>query len=238
MEKLPKKKEKRESWKERQRNRQIKQQRAQEAHQIQRERAAERKPRKRPKGKVIFGVCLIALAFMTYGTWQYFEGQRPPAIGGMTDNPPPTGPAPNFSLRDINGTHFSLSRFNGKIIAVHFMAVGCYGQMYPINDNQLRQLRIVCNSYCTNRPVTVFTVAVASCENSELARIRTSYGITWILGNDYDDYNMDIVNAYEGYSIRDGSVLLIDKSFSIAEVYTGAITAETLSAKINQLLEA
>jgi len=235
--KLPKK-EKKKSWRERQRERQLKQQRAQEAYKIQRERETERKPRKWPKGRIIFGVCLIALIFTTYGTWQYFEGQKPPAIGGATSNSPQTGPAPNFSLKDINGTQFSLSQFSGKVIVVHFMAVGCYGQMYPINDNQLRQLKIVCNIYCTNKPVTMFTVAVATCANSELARIRTNYGITWILGNDYDDYNMDIVNAYSSYSIQDGSILLIDKSFNVAKVYTEAITTETLSSKINQFLEA
>ena len=97
---MPKKeKKKKESWRERQRKRQLKQQRAQEAYEIQREREAEKRPRKWPKGKMILGFCLIALMFTAYGTWQYFEGQKPPAIGGTTNNPPPTGSAPNFSLK-------------------------------------------------------------------------------------------------------------------------------------------
>ena len=240
MSELPKKeKQKKKSWKERQRERQIRQQRAQETYQTQRERETERKPRKWPKGKIIFGVCLIALIFTSYGTWQYFEGQKPPAIGGTTGNPPSTSSAaPNFSLRDINGSQFSLSQHNGKVIAVHFMAVGCSGQIYPINDYQLKQLKEVCNAYCGNKPFTVVTVVVATCPNSQLDVIRANYGITWVLGNDYDDGKMDIVNAYTTFSINDGTIVLIDKTFNVAKVYAEAIGAETLSSKISQLLGA
>jgi len=239
MKTLPKKeKNKKKSWRERQRERQLRQQRAQEAYQIQREREAAKKPRKWSKGKLIFGFCMVALIFTAYGTWQYFEGQKPPAIGGTTNNPPPTSSAPNFSLKDINGSQFSLSQHSGKVIAIHFMAVGCSGQLYPINDYQLTQLKQVCAAYCGKKSFTVVTVAVATCPNSQLSVIRANYGITWVLGNDYDDGKMDIVNAYTSYSINDGSIILIDKTFNVAKVYTEATGAETLSSKINQLLEA
>jgi len=235
---LPKKEKKKESWREKQRKRQLKQQRAQEAYQIQREREVEKKPRKWPKWKMIFGFCLIVLVFIAYGTWQYFEGQKPPAIGGITNNPPPTGSAPDFSLKDINGDQFSLSQHNGKVIAIHFMAVGCGGQIYPINDHQLNQLKKMCATYCGNKPFTVVTVAVATCANSQLAAIRANYGITWVLGNDYDDGKMDIVNSYASYSINDGTIVLIDKTFNVAQVYTEETSEEILSSKINQLLQA
>jgi len=236
---MPKKEKKKKSWKERQRERQLKQQRAQEAYQTQREREAERKPRKWPKGKVIFGVCLIALIFTAYGTWQYYDSQRPPSIGGTTNNPPPTGSAPTFSIKDIDGTQFSFSQHNEKVIAIHFMGVGCGGQIYPINDHQLKQLKSLCNTHCGNNPVTIVTVAVATCPNSELARIRTDYGITWVLGNDYhfEDGTTPIVEAYSNYPIRDGSILLIDKAFNIAQVYTEKMTATALATEINRLLE-
>jgi len=233
-----KEKQKKKSWKERQRERQIRQQRSQETYQTQREKEAARKPRKWPKGKMIFGFCLIALIFTTYGVWQYYEGQKPPAIGGTTGNPPPTGSAPNFSLRDINGSQFSLSQHSGKVIAVHFMAVGCGGQIYPINEYQLNQLEEVCHAYCGNKPFTVVTVAVATCPNSQLAVIRANYAMTWVLGNDYDDKELDIVKAYTPYSINDGTIVVIDKAFNVAKVYTEMTAAETLSSKISQLLGA
>lgn len=118
------------------------------------------------------------------------------------------------------------------------MAVGCYGQIYPVNQERLSQLKAVCSRYCGKKPFVMVTVAVATCENSELQRIRTSYSISWALGNDYDDKKMDIVDAYvNACSIKDGTIVLIDKAFNIAEVYNEAVTADKLSARISQLLE-
>lgn len=184
---------------------------------------------------MIFGFCLIALMFTAYGTWQYFEGQKPPSFGGATNNPPPIGSAPNFSLRDINGTQFSLNQFNGKVIALHFMSVGCSG-IDSINENQLKQLKNICDNYCGEKAVAISTVAYATCPSSDLAYLRVYYGIKWFFGNDWDDYKLDIINNYISYGIRPGSIVIIDKSFKVVEVYTEQVTASTLSSRINQLL--
>ncbi len=231
---MPKKKKKK-SWKERQRERQIKQQRAQETYRIQREREAERKPRQWPKGKILGALCLIAIIFGSYGVWQY---TRPSPI---SEEPPPINPTNplqtpyEFTMRDIDGTQFSLNGFSGRIIVIHVMGVGCHGQINPINDNQLTQLKTVCSSYCGNNPVTLITVAVATCENSDLAQIRATYDVTWLFGNDYDDGKMDIAQKYAAQG--DGTIVLIDKTFHISTSYS-EIAASTLSSKINQLLGA
>jgi hypothetical protein len=233
------KEEKKKSWKETQRERQIKQQRAQQAHQTQREREEKRKPRKFPTQKLFLGVALIVLMLTAYGIWQYYEGQKPPTIGGVSGTvSPSTGLATDFSLRDINGTQVSLNQFNGRVIGIHFMAVGCGGQIYEVNQYQFAQLKSVCDSFCSDKSVAFLTVAVATCENSALDQIRSNYGVTWAFGNDYDDGVLDIVNTYVPYEIGDGSVVLIDKTFNIAQVYRGGVAAETLSSKINQLLGA
>jgi hypothetical protein len=230
---LPKKKKKK-SWKERQRERQIKQQRAEETYRIQREREAERKPRQWPKGKMVGALCLIAIILMAYGAWQY---TRP----SISEEPPPINPTNplqtpyEFTIRDINGTQFSLSSFNGRVIVLHIMGVGCHGQINPINENQLTQLKTVCSIYCGNKPVIFMTVAVATCENSDLAQIRTTYGITWLLGNDNDDKIFDVAQNYAAKG--DGTIVLMDKTFHISDSYS-TITASTLSSKINQLVGA
>ena len=195
------------------------------------------KPRQWPKGRIFFAVGLVIVIFLAYGIWQY-QVQRPPAIGGDTDNPLPNGSAPNFSLSDINGTQFSLDQFSGKVIAIHFMAVGCSGQYNSINDNQLKQLRTVCNTHCGNSPVTIVTVAVSTCSTNDLSLIRTKYGVNWTLGNDYADGILDVVEAYEPFSIEDGTIILVDKAFNVEEVYTEAVTSYTLSSRISQLLGA
>jgi peroxiredoxin len=230
--------EKKKSLREKQRERQVKQQRASEAYKAQREREVKRRPRKWPKGKLILGICLIALIFTTYGAWQYYEGQKPPSIGGATDKPSSVGLAPDFSLQDINGNSVSLSQFSGKVIGIHFMAVGCGGQINPINQYQLAQLKSACSSFCSDESVAFLTVAVATCANSALDQIRADYGVAWALGNDYADGVLDIVNSYIPYSIGDGAVVLIDRDFNVAQVYTGGVSAQTLSSRIGQLVEA
>jgi hypothetical protein len=168
--------------------------------------------------------------FGAYGAWQYTQpSTAPPSIN-------PTNPLQTpyeFAMNDVDGTKFSLASFRGRVIVIHIMGVGCHGQINPINDNQLTQLKTVCSSFCGNEPVTLVTVAVATCPSSDLEQIRTTYGITWPLGNDYDDGTMDIAQKYA--SQGDGTIVLIDKTFHIIDSYT-TITASTLSSKINQLL--
>ena len=229
---MPKKKKK--SWKERQRERQIRQQRAQEGYRIQREKEAERKPRQWSKGKILGAVCLISLVIIAYGAWQYTHSSttsvEPPPIN-------PTNPLEipyEFSMKDINGTQFSLRGFSGKVIVIHIMGVGCGGAIDQINVNQLTQLRGVCNSFCGEKPVKLITVAVSTCPTYEpLIQLRATYGITWLFGNDYDDGKMDIAQKYA--TKGDGTIVLIDKSFRISTWYS-TVTVSTLSSKINELL--
>ncbi len=231
---LPKKEKKR-NWKERQRERQMKQQRAQEAYEAQRERGSQTKPRKYPKGRIVFGICLIGLVLVAYLAWQ--AGSTPsPSNNGNTSNPPITGSAPAFNLTDINGTPFSLTAQAGKVIAIHFMAVSCGGGIVQTNENQLRTLKRVCSAYCGEKSVAVVTVAATTCATSCLETIRSDYAVTWTLGNDYDDGKADIVNAYSSYSIADGAIVLIDKNFDVAEVYKAETSFQTLETRISQLL--
>ena len=230
-----KEKQKKKSWKEKQRERQTKQQRAQEAYERQRERDIQTKrTRKYPKGKIVFGICLTGVVLVAYLAWQA-------SSIGTTNNPANNPPLvesapPDFSLTDINGSSFSLSQHTGKVIAVHFMAVSCGGGIVQTNENQLRTLKSVCSSYCGEESVAIVTVAATTCSVSCLEQIRSDYSVTWTLGNDYDDGTADIVDAYSAYSIVDGAVVLIDRNFKIAKVYTGEISFTTLSSQINQLL--
>jgi len=197
---------------------------------MQQEREAERKPRKWPKGKIFGALFMIILIFGVYGAWRYTQ---------PSTEPPPINPANplqtpyEFALSDINGTQFSLDSFRGRVIVIHVMGVGCHGKIYPVNDNQLTQLKTVCSGFCGKEPVTLITVAVATCPSSDLEQIRATYGVTWLLGNDYADGKIDIAQEYAAQG--DGTIVLIDKSFRISGSYS-TITASTLSTQINQLL--
>ena len=214
-------------------------QRSQESYRTQRGLDEKIKPRKFPMQKLLLGVALIVLVLTAYGTWQYIGGQKSPPDATGDTNPSSVDLAPNFSLKDVNGTLISLNQLRGKVIAIHFMAlVGCSGQIYEINDNQLRQLNAVRSKYSKDE-LAIVTVSVASCQGCDiiLGQIRDYYGISWILGNDYDDQKLDIIDSYAHYVQYDGSIVLIDKSFRIAEVYNNATTANLLSSRIDQLLQ-
>jgi hypothetical protein len=192
---------------------------------------AEKKARKWPKGKIIAGILFAAILITAYGAWQYstIEG----------NSPEPMGPAPNFGLMDpFQRTYFTLKQFSGKAIALHFMVVCCHGLVSSIDDNQLRQLKLVCNSYCGNGQFVMITVLSSTCATSNLSQIRMNYSITWYMGNDYDDGVMDIFDAYAKYSVQDGTIILINKTLNITKVHSEATTASTLSSEIEQLLEA
>lgn len=193
--------------------------------------------RKQHKLNYIFvAITLIVILLIAYGIWQYYGTQQPPEIGGSSNTSFVGGIAPDFKHYDANGNTVKLSDFKGDVIALHFMAVGCGGQIYEINDYQLKQLNGLCGNLCAKGSVTLLTVAVATCENSALNQIRDNYGITWTFGNDYEDKVLDIVDAYIPQGIGDGTVVLINKAFNIVEVYRGGVAETTLASKINTLL--
>ncbi len=231
-----KEKQKKKNWKEKQRERQIKQQRAQEAYETQRTREAQKKPRKLPKGKIVFGICLMGLIFVAYVAWQS-SGKPPSSTDGTANNTPLTGSAPDFSLTDINGSPFSLSQQAGKVIAVHFMALaGCTGQLNDVSYTRLPQLKSLSTRYSDR--VALVTVSAATCAGCDtiLADLRKDFGISWVLGNDYDDERLDIIDSYSNYKIYDGTIVLIDRSFKIAQVFNADVTLDMLTSKIDQLL--
>ena len=198
-------------------------------------RRKERKERQQQKKLLLSIFFLIVILIVVYSVWQYMgssvQSEEPPPIN--TTNPLL---APyEFTIRDISGSQFSLDSYRGRVIVIHLMGVGCKGQIYPINDNQLTQLKSVCSSYCGNEPVTIVSVAVATCENSDLAQIRARYDVSWFFGNDVDDGTVDIAQNYASHG--DGTIVIIDKDFQISEAYS-TIDASTLKSKINQLLEA
>jgi len=191
----------------------------------------EKKPRKWPKGRIIVVISLVAILVAAYGSWHYFTME--------TASPEPWGQAPDFPLMDINSTSiFTLGEFSGKVIAIHFMIVGCHGEVYSIDDNQLRQLKSVCNNFCGGGQFVIITVLSSTCLTSNLTQIRLDYGITWRMGNDYNDGMMDIFKAYEAYSVKDGTIVLVNKTFNVTKVHTEAMTASALSSEIDQLLKA
>ena len=186
--------------------------------------------------KTILIPFIIAVMVGSYGLWQY--GNR--AKSSVSDSPgsqTADDVAPLFTLCDIDGTAFSLDKFDDRVKIIHFMIVGCKGAVSSFNGHQLRELKKLCEVYCPDYELTIFTVAVSTCEGSELDAIRDEYNITWIFGNDYDDGKLDIMESYMRYKIFDGSILLLDESSRVVNVHIDEVTFESLSSIISELAD-
>jgi hypothetical protein len=146
--------------------------------------------------------------------------------------------APLFTLCDIDGTTFSLGQFDDRAKIIHFMIVGCKGRINSFNEHQVKELNKVCERFCDEGEVSIFTVAISTCEGSELDEIREEYNLTWIFGNDYDDGRVDIMESYMKYSIFDGSILILDESRNVVLVYIDEVTSESLSSVLSELTDA
>lgn len=179
---------------------------------------------------------IIAVMVGSYGLWQYSDRFKSSVID-PSDSPTSGDVAPLFTLCDVDGTAFSLDQFDDRVKVIHFMVVGCRGQINHFNEHQMRELSEICGMFCDEEEVAIFTVAISTCEGSELEEIREAYNITWIFGNDYDDGRVDIMEGYMRYSIFDGSILILDESCNVVNVYIDEVASESLSSAISELLD-
>jgi hypothetical protein len=190
------------------------------------------------ENRLLIYMCL-ALIFigLSYGAYALYFSDKP-EISTNTIKPLKTiSKAPVFSLNDVNGTDGSLGAYYGDVIALHFMAVGCGGQYARLNDNQLRQLKLVCDSKCKEGDFHIITVLVSSCENSDLNEIKGHYNVTWLFGNDYDDGRLEIIERFKNYNLEDGQILLINPSFEVTHISQGEVTAGDILTVLNHLQE-
>jgi peroxiredoxin len=142
---------------------------------------------------------------------------------------------PLFTLQDLQGVEYSLRDYEGTPVLVHFMAVGCGGEYSKLNDNQLKQLKNICTNLCDEKKVTIFTVLVSTCETTDLFPLYDMYNITWILGNDYQDSKLDVIETYSAYEPSDGMVLMLDKDLEVKEVMKESINSDTVVSKVLHL---
>jgi len=144
---------------------------------------------------------------------------------------------PLFSLKDLQDVNYNLTDFEGSIVVLHFMATGCGGQYSEINDNQLKQLKLLCTSLCNVTHIKIFTILVTTCTDTDLQKIHDFYNVTWVFGNDYQDNKLDIVEAYSDYLLEDGSIVLLNTDLSVNEAIHGRVSAKSLEEKIAQISE-
>lgn len=186
------------------------------------------------KKYIILGAGIVIILFIGYIFVQgRVESEDKPVSNGATNTKAATGPV--FKLEDLRGIEYILSDYKGEPVLVHFMAVGCAGEYTELNDNQLKQLKTICTSLCGQEKLTIFTVLVSTCDTTDLSQLYDMYNITWILGNDYQDNKLDIVEKYSTYEPSDGMVLLLDENLIVTDIIKDALSSDAIIEKILQL---
>jgi peroxiredoxin len=130
--------------------------------------------------------------------------------------------APNFKLRDPWDFEFSLYQFEGKPVILHFFRIYCGGRITRESFNEIKELNKVCAELCKGEKCTegdlhMISIALATCPTTDLKEWAEYFNINWLLGNDYDDYELDIIKNYSGYlsKLKDPALIFVSKNQEI-----------------------
>ncbi|MGC8976181.1 MAG: peroxiredoxin family protein [Candidatus Ratteibacteria bacterium] len=127
--------------------------------------------------------------------------------------------APNFNLTDPYNEKFSLSQFKNKTVILNFFKIYCGGKVAPDTEKQINELKNLCKEFCKGKKcsegkITIISIVLASCPTTDLKEWVEEKGIKWYIGNDFDDYNLDIIKAYSEYlkDLKDPCLIYINKN--------------------------
>jgi thiol-disulfide isomerase/thioredoxin len=137
------------------------------------------------------------------------------------------GDAPDFTLKSVDGSMFTLSDNIGKVIIIDLMATWC-----PPCQQQMSQLEDTIDEFGSS--IVIVSVDVDMSETGD--DIKTTFGDyinkwTFVLDNDEED----VGKAYQVSSIP--KIIVIDKKGNIYYTHVGYIEYSAISKVINELLE-
>jgi peroxiredoxin len=130
--------------------------------------------------------------------------------------------APDFTLTDIKGTHFTLSDFRGRIVLLDFFATWCD----PCKA-EIPHLQALWKTYQTD-VLMIISIGVDTTHDtvSMLTDFAKENGMTWTVARD----TSDVTRKYGVTAIP--TLVLIDQTGNIKSQFMGLTEKETLQAKI------
>lgn len=183
--------------------------------------------------QIMIGLGIVAILLIGYALVRGYNQNS--YDGSQNTGEEATFDGVNFKLVDLQGFEHRLSDSKGIPVLVHFMAIDCGGKYSMLNDNQLKQLGVICGNLCEKTQINIFTVLVSTCDETDLSQIYDMYNVTWILGNDYQDSKLDVVEKFSEYEPEDGMIVLLDQNLRVQEVFKGAVTVDSLMNEIQML---
>jgi peroxiredoxin len=138
----------------------------------------------------------------------------------------PGEPAPDFSLRDLNGDVVQLSILQGKVVVLNFMATWC-GACHQ----QITELEDVWSTFSDQ--ITIVSIDIDSLESEETLReyVQEYQNASWIWAKD----TIHLSHTYWSTAIP--LSVIIDSEGFIQYSHIGVTSAATLGNEITQILD-
>ena len=134
-------------------------------------------------------------------------------------------PAPDFSLQDLNGDTVQLSRLQGKVVVLNFMATWC-GACHQ----QVSQLEEVWSSFSDQ--ISIISIDIDTQESEQTLRdyVQEHPNASWIWVKD----TIHLSHTYWSTAIP--LTVIIDSEGNIQYSHVGVASAPVLSNEITDLL--
>lgn len=166
-------------------------------------------------GRIVVAVLLIAVFLIILY----------PALGSLFLSPTDKKPAPDFTLKSLEGKTFSLKDYRGKVVVLDFMATWCG----PCQI-QIPHLQAIQQKY--GGQIVLFSIDIDP--NESESKLRAFVGkypdATWIWALD----KANLGDAYKVSSIP--TLVIVDKDGVVRFRHVGVTDASTLAQNIDELL--
>ena len=137
----------------------------------------------------------------------------------------PGEPAPDFSLRDLNGDTVQLSMLRGKVVVLNFMATWC-GACH----HQVTQLEDIWSAF--SEQITIVSIDIDTQESEQTLRdyVQGYHTASWIWAKD----TIHLSHTYWSTAIP--LTVIIDSEGIIQYSHVGVTSGMVLSNEITHLL--
>jgi cytochrome c biogenesis protein CcmG, thiol:disulfide interchange protein DsbE len=172
---------------------------------------------------------LIAIVLVLGGGWILSSRvllDAGPLAGGLEPAPAVGHPAPDFTLRTVDGQELSLSDFRGRPVVVNFWATWC-----PPCRAEMPDFQAAFIEYQNEGLVIIGVNSTAQDDPDLVPGFVAEFGLTFPI---VLDETGEVTSAYKILGLP--TSIFVDKNGVVQEVFTGPTNKAYIAAKLPDLL--